>query len=86
MKFCEHMQKQYLLSNRNDLQQMKGDGSQLINAYFNSDDLDYRYSSRELLHRPFFGSTGRHCTIISSYDTYTTYVDTEQKFRQVLIK
>ena len=81
------MQKQYLLSkNRNHLQQMKGHGSQLINAYFNSDDLDYRYSSRELLHRPFFGSTGRHCTIISSYDTYTTYVDTEQKFRQVLIK
>ena len=58
----------------------------LINAYFNSDDLGYRYSSRELLHRPFFGSTGRHCTIISSYDTYTTYVDTEQKFRQVIIK
>ena len=48
------MQKQYLLSkNRNHLQQMKGHGSQLINAYFNSDDLGYRYSSRELLHRSF---------------------------------
>ena len=34
------MQKQYLLSkNRNHLQQTKGQGSQLINAYFNSDDL-----------------------------------------------
>ena len=42
------MQKQYLLSkNRNHLQQMKGHGSQLINAYFNSDDLGYRYSSGE---------------------------------------
>ena len=39
------MQKQYLLSkNRNHLQQMKGHGSQLINAYFNSDDLGYRNS------------------------------------------
>ena len=81
------MQKQYLLAkNRNHLQQMAGYGSQLINAYFNSDELGYRYSSRGLLHRLFFGSPGRHCTIISSYDTYTTYVDTEQKFRQVLIK
>ena len=81
------MQRQYLLSkNRNHLQQMKGHGYQLINAYYNSDDLGYRYSARELLHRPFFSSTGRHSTTISSYDTYTTYVDTEQKFRQVLIK
>ena len=74
------MQRQYLLSkNRNHLQQMKGHGSQLINAYYNSDDLGYRYSARELLHRPFFSSTGRHSTTISSYDTYIPHMLTQNK-------
>ena len=74
------MQRQYLLSkNRNHLQQMKGHCSQLINAYYNSDDLGYRYSARELLHRPFSSSTGRHSTTISSYDTYIRHMLTQNK-------
>ena len=59
---------------------------------FNFDDLGYWYFCRVLqiireIHPIDQYKRNGTCTIISDYDTYTTYVDTvTQKFRQVPIK